>query len=62
MGTDRVPVWAEEGEYIVTREGTQKFKPLLDKINAYRPPAGTIDGAMSQLDDLINRYAQGGKI
>lgn len=62
MGTDRVPVWAEEGEYIVTREGTQKFKPLLDKINAYRPPSGTVDGAMSQLDDLINKYAQGGKI
>ena len=62
MGTDRVPVWAEEGEYIVTREGTQKFKPLLDKINAYRPPSGTVDGAMSQMDDLINKYAQGGKV
>ena len=62
MGTDRVPVWAEDGEYVVTREGTKKFKPLLDKINAYRPPSGTVDGAMSQMDDLINKYAQGGKV
>ena len=62
MGTDRVPVWAEDGEYVVTREGTKKFKPLLDKINAYRPPTGTIDGAMSQMDDLINKYSQGGKV
>ena len=58
MGTDRVPVWAEEGEYIVTREGTKQFKPLLDKINAYRPPVGTLEGTMSQMDDLINNYAQ----
>ena len=57
MGTDQVPVWAEEGEYIVTREGTEKFKPLLDAINDYRPPAGTEAKAMSQLDDLINKYA-----
>ena len=62
MGTDRVPVWAEDGEYVVTREGTKKFKPLLDKINAYRPPSGTVDGAMSQMDDLINKYSQGGKV
>ena len=57
-GTDTVPLYAEEGEYVVTREGADRFKPLLDQINAYRPPSGTIDGAMSQMDDLINNYAQ----
>ena len=59
-GTDQVPVWAENGEYVVTREGTEKFKPVLDAINSYRPPTGTIEGAMSQIDDLINKYARGG--
>ena len=62
MGTDRVPLWGEEGEFVMTREGTAKMEQdhpgLLQKYNDYRPPQGTIESAMSQIDDLINKYAQ----
>ena len=62
MGTDRVPLWGEEGEFVMTREGTAKMEQdhpgLLQKYNDYRPPVGTIEGTMSQIDDLINKYAQ----
>ena len=64
MGTDQVPLWGEEGEFVMTREGTAKMEQdhpgLLQKYNDYRPPEGTVEGAMSQLDDLINKYAQRG--
>ena len=57
-GTDTVPMYAEEGEFVMTREATDKFRPQLEAMNNHKPPSGSIDGAMSELDDLINRYAQ----
>ena len=58
MGTDTVPMYAEEGEFVMTREATEKFRPQLEAMNKQKPPSGTIEGAMSQLDDLINQTAQ----
>ena len=60
-GTDTVPAMLSEGEFVVDRDSAQRFGPELEKINNWEPTEG-IEGAMSELDDLINHYAQGGKV
>ena len=58
-GTDQVPIWAEDGEFVMTREATDKYLPVLEKMNNDLPEIGTVESAMSQLDNLINKYAGG---
>ena len=56
MGTDDVPAWLTEGEYVIDKDSTQKFAPVLEKINNWEPEMGDEAAVMSQLDDLINKY------
>ena len=42
-GTDQVPIWAEEGEFVMTREATDKYLPVLEKMNGDKPQVGTVD-------------------
>lgn len=62
MGTDTVPAWLTEGEFVVDRDSAQRFGPMLEQINDWEPYPGTIEGGMSDLDNLINSYARGGKV
>ena len=60
LGTDTVPTWLTEGEFVVDRDSAQKFAPLLKEINDYEPDGG-LEGFMSEMDDLINKvgFAKG---
>lgn len=37
-GTDRYPIWAAKGEYIINARSAAMFKPMLDAINNARTP------------------------
>ena len=59
-GTDTVDAKLTPGEFVVDRDSTEKYRPLLEAINKEEPMPGVDDPirvAMSQLDDLINRYS-----
>ena len=56
MGTDQVPAWLTEGEFVVDKDSAERFAPVLEKINNWEPNNGDVSAVMSQLDDLINKY------
>ena len=57
-GTDTVPAMLTEGEFIMDRDSTrmleQQAPGMLDALNKAEPMDGTLEGLLSDLDDLIN--------
>lgn len=57
VGTDTVPAWLTEGEFVVDRDSAQQFRPELEKINAWEPTSGAA-GREARQSDMINQQAQ----
>ena len=57
-GTDTVPAWLTEGEFVIDKDSTEKFAPLLKKINDWEPSSGPALKRKMR-DDKINAKAFG---
>ena len=57
-GTDTVPAWLTEGEFVIDRDSTEKFAPLLKQINDWEPTSGPALKRKMK-DDRINAKAFG---
>ena len=57
-GTDTVPAWLTEGEFVIDRDSTEKFAPLLKQINDWEPTSGPALKRKMR-DDKINAKAFG---
>ena len=57
MGTDTVPAWLSEGEFVIDKDSTDKFRPVLEKINNWEPTTGKA-GMEARMSDRINQQAQ----
>ena len=57
MGTDTVPAWLTEGEFVVDKDSAQKFRPMLEKINDWEPTTGKA-GMEARRSDRVNQQAQ----
>ena len=57
MGTDTVPAWLTEGEFVVDKDSAQKFRPMLEKINDWEPTTGKA-GMEARHSDRVNQQAQ----
>ena len=66
MGTDTVPAWLSEGEFVIDRDSTEKFRPMLEMMNRWEPHPDTPAGQRAVRDDVINgmspRYARAKKM
>ena len=54
MGTDDVPAWLTDGEFVIDRDSTRKFLPILEAINDWEPTQG-MEAIRSAMDDMINQ-------
>ena len=57
-GTDTVPAWLTEGEFVIDKDSTEKFAPLLKQINDWEPTSGPALKRKMK-DDMINAKAFG---
>ena len=55
-GTDQVPAWLTEDEFVVDADSAKRFRPQLEAMNKWKPTGG-FEGAMSDLDRAINDIA-----
>ena len=51
-GTDKVPAWLTEGEYIADKDSTEIFEPVLKAINDWEPGM-PMDNVLRAMDDFI---------
>ena len=56
IGTDTVPAWLTEGEFVVDKDSTRRFRPLLEQMNSWEPTSGH-EGRMARASDRINQEA-----
>lgn len=59
VGTDRVPAWLSDDEFVMTGAATRAFAPLLKQMNAYPSRAGGSGSSTTNVGD-INITVNGG--
>lgn len=59
VGTDRVPAWLGEDEYVMTGAATKAFAPLLRQMNSYPSGAGGSGSSIVNVGD-VNVTVNGG--
>ena len=56
IGTDTVPAWLSEGEFVIDKDSTDRFRPLLEQMNNWEPTSGKA-GFEAKMSDKINQEA-----
>ena len=59
-GTDTVPAMLTPGEFVINRDSTQKYKPVLEAINSGNYSRGGIVNYLKQGGYITPRYFEGG--